>query len=249
MALPHGKHGCFLRFSEAFLTISGLVLYGTAESCILYSDENKGMINLKKRKKLRKIFVACCIVVLAAVVYALAVNFYIIGSAQKQIITREQSAFLSKVDCVLVLGCGVRPDGTPSDMLRERVEEGAQTFQICRADYLLLTGDGSSREGYDEPTAMKKLCAEKLGVDENLIQTDPYGLSTYDSIFNAKKSGVKKLVIITQSYHMPRALFIARRLGLEAYGVEAHLLRYKAQIIWSAREVLARNKDFLKCIE
>lgn len=206
------------------------------------------MIHLKKRKKSRKIFVALCILVLAAAVYALTVNFYIIGSAQKQIISREYSAFLSDVDCVLVLGCGVRPDGTPSDMLRERVEEGAATFKICRADSLLLTGDGSSREGYDEPTAMKKLCVEKLEIDEKRIQTDPYGLSTYDSLLNAKKSGVKKLIIITQSYHMPRALFIARRLGLEAYGVQAHLLRYQAQILWSAREVLARNKDFLKCI-
>ncbi|MGN1195341.1 MAG: vancomycin high temperature exclusion protein [Acutalibacteraceae bacterium] len=203
---------------------------------------------MKKRKKLRKVFCTCGIIVLAVLVYALTVNFYVISSAQKQIITREKSAFLSNVDCVLVLGCGVRPDGTPSDMLHERVEEGAETFKICKADYLLLTGDGSSQEGYDEPSVMKKLCVDKLEIDEKLIKTDPYGLSTYDSILNAKNAGVKKLVIITQSYHLPRALFIARQLGLEAYGVEAHLLRYQAQILWSAREVLARNKDFLKCI-
>ena len=206
------------------------------------------MIKMKNKKKIKKTAITFAAVVGVLLVYVLSVNFYIIFSAQKSIVGREKTAFLNNVDCVLVLGCGIRPDGSPSDMLRERVEEGAQTFQICRADYLLLTGDGSSREGYDEPTAMKKLCVEKLGVDENLIQTDPYGLSTYDSIFNAKKCGVKKLVIITQSYHMPRALFIARRLGLEAYGVEAHLLRYPAQVLWSAREVLARNKDFVKCI-
>lgn len=204
----------------------------------------EGMIKLKKFKKTLIAFTAAVCVVL---LYALTVNFYIIGSAQKQIISREKSAFLQNVDCVLVLGCGVRPDGTPTDMLRERVEEGCEVFKICKADCLLLTGDGSSRENYDEPKAMKKLSTDKFGIDDSLITTDPNGLSTYESILNAKQSGVKKLVIITQSYHMPRALYIARQLGLEAYGVEAHLLRYKAQIIWSAREVLARNKDFIKC--
>ena len=215
---------------------------------MLNSDERKGMTKMKKKMKMRKIVTACGVIMLTVLVYALTVNFYIIGSAQKRIMDRENTAFLTDVDCVLVLGCGVKPDGTPSDMLRERVEEGCETFRICKADSLLLSGDGSSREGYDEPSAMKKLCTEKLGIDERLIRTDPFGLSTYDSILNAKNDGVKKLVIITQSYHMPRALFIARQLGLEAYGVEAHLLRYKAQIIWSTREVLARNKDFLKCI-
>lgn len=198
-------------------------------------------------RKTKKLLITVTAVVSALLVYALTVNFYIIGSAQKQILSREKSAFLSGVDCVLVLGCGVRPDGSPTDMLRERVQEGCEVFKVCRADYLLLSGDGSSKENYDEPKAMKKLSVDQYGIDETLIRTDPDGLSTYESILNAKNSGVQKLVIITQSYHMPRALYIARQLGLEAYGVQAHLLRYKAQIIWSTREVLARNKDFIKC--
>lgn len=202
------------------------------------------MIKLRKTKKL---LITVTAVVSALLVYALTVNFYIIGSAQKQILSREKSAFLTGVDCVLVLGCGVRPDGSPTDMLRERVQEGCEVFKVCQADYLLLSGDGSSKENYDEPKAMKKLSVDQYGIDEALTRTDPDGLSTYESILNAKNSGVQKLVIITQSYHMPRALYIARQLGLEAYGVEAHLLRYKAQIIWSTREVLARNKDFIKC--
>ena len=202
---------------------------------------------MKKRKKIKKAALVFIAVVCVIAVYVLSVNFYIIGSVKKSIVSRSETAFLKNIDCVLVLGCGVRPDGSPSDMLRERIQEGSGTFKACSADYLFLTGDGSSRDGYDEPAVMKRVCIEDYGIDEEKIKTDIYGLSTYDSILNAKKDGVKKLIIITQSYHMPRALFIARSLGLEAYGVEAHLLRYPAQIIWSSREVLARNKDFLKC--
>lgn len=206
------------------------------------------MIKMKNKKKIKKTAITFAAVVGVLLVYVLSVNFYIIFSAQKSIVGREKTAFLNNVDCVLVLGCGIRPDGSPSDMLRERIEEGCETFKICSADYLFLTGDGSSRDGYDEPAVMKRVCIEQYGISEEKIKTDIYGLSTYDSILNAKKNAAEKIIIITQSYHMPRALYIARSMGLEAYGVEAHLLRYPAQIIWSAREVLARNKDFLKCI-
>ncbi|MGN1444222.1 MAG: vancomycin high temperature exclusion protein [Acutalibacteraceae bacterium] len=203
---------------------------------------------MKRRKKIKKAALAFVVAVCILTVYVLSVNFYIIGSAQKYIVSRNETAFLKNIDCVLVLGCGVRPDGSPSDMLGERIQEGSETFKVCSADYLFLTGDGSSRDGYDEPAVMKQVCMENYGIAEEKIMTDAYGLSTYDSIANAKKNGAERIIIITQSYHMPRALFIARQLGLEAYGVEAHLLRYPAQILWSAREVLARNKDFLKCI-
>lgn len=192
-------------------------------------------------KKFLKVLLA---LVCIASAYALTVNFWMIGSAKKQIVSDEQLSGIGKTDCVLVLGCGVKPDGTPSDMLRERVLKGSEAFKQSEAEYILVSGDVN---GNDEPGVMKRLC-EEHGIDTAKIVKGDAGFSTYESIYNAKQSGVKRLIIITQSYHMPRALYIARSMGLEAYGCEAHLLRYKMQIVWSAREVLARNKDFIKCI-
>lgn len=196
------------------------------------------------RKK--KIFCVFLILVVLLGAYVLGVNFYILGSGKKQTIETEETAALNSVDCVLVLGCGVRPDGTPSDMLRERVQKGVEVFKKSNASYLLLSGDKSS-EDYDEPSVMKKLAME-LGVKEKDIKIDNIGFSTYESIYNAKKTeNVNKIIVITQGYHLPRALYIARKMKIEAYGVRAYLTLYPRQIIWSLREVAARNKDFLKC--
>ena len=111
---------------------------------------------------------------------------------------------------------------------------------------LLLTGDNSG-ESYNELAVMKKVSIEN-GVEESQMTIDDYGFSTYESLKNAKeKFGAKKIIIITQPYHMYRALYIANKLGIEAYGVTAYLPFYPRQILWSLREVLARNKDFLLC--
>lgn len=198
---------------------------------------------MTRKKKIFCVFLSF-VVLLGA--YVLGVNFYILGSGKKQIIETEETADLNSVDCVLVLGCGVRPDGTPSDMLRERVQKGVEVFKQSNASYLLLSGDKSS-EDYDEPAVMKKLAME-LGVNEKDIKIDNIGFSTYESIYNAKKTeNVNKIILITQGYHLPRALYIARKMKIEAYGVRAYLTLYPRQIIWSLREVAARNKDFLKC--
>lgn len=198
---------------------------------------------MKKTKKLFVIFLCLAFIVGA---YALTVNFYIIGSAQKSISETEEIKKEKDIDFVLVLGCGVKPDGTPSHMLYERVKKGAEVFLSCEADKFLLSGDRSG-ESYDEPGVMKRLALE-FGVSEKDIQLDDIGFSTFESIWNAKHIyNAEKIVIITQPYHLPRALYIARSLGLEAVGAEAYLPFYPKQILWSAREILARNKDFIVC--
>lgn len=204
---------------------------------------NKGMIKMKKTKKLFIVFL-CFVFLIGA--YALSVNFYIIGSAQKRIYETEEIKNEKDIDYVLVLGCGVKPDGTPSHMLYERVKKGAEVFLLSKADKLLLTGDRSG-ESYDEPGVMKKLALE-MGVKENQIQIDDIGYSTFESIWNAKYIyNAEKIVIITQPYHLPRALYIAKSLGLDAIGAEAYLPFYIKQVMWSLREVAARNKDFIVC--
>ena len=202
----------------------------------------------KKKKRLKKtarifrifaaLFVFCAIAVLG-------INFFVIADSKDRIISPDEAKELTDVDYVLVLGCGIRSDGTPSHMLFERLKTGAEVIGTLEDAKLLLSGDNSG-ESYNEPAVMKRVSIEN-GVDENKIEIDDYGFSTSESIENTSSLGCKKLIIVTQPYHMYRALYIAKSLGLEAYGVTAWLPFYPRQIIWSAREVLARNKDFLWC--
>ena len=203
-----------------------------------------------KKKKLNKAAKRTVALILTFVLlcagYGFGVNFYIILSQRGKIISSEEASRLDKVDYVLVLGCGVREDGTPSRMLYERLKTGAQVLERQSGASLLLTGDNSG-ESYNELAVMKKVSIEN-GVEESQMTIDDYGFSTYESLKNAKeKFGAKKIIIITQPYHMYRALYIANKLGIEAYGVTAYLPFYPRQILWTLREVLARNKDFLLC--
>ena len=110
-----------------------------------------------------------------------------------------------------------------------------------------MSGD-HGREEYDEVNIMKKFAIEK-GVPSNDIFMDHAGFATYDSIYRAKEIfKSKKILIVTQEYHLHRALYIANSLGLEAYGVPSNPRKYGGQFFREIREILARNKDFVKCI-
>lgn len=201
----------------------------------------------ESKKLLKRIVAALVLCALAFGGYVLGVNFYVILSQKKSIVELERVE-TADVDYILVLGCGVREDGEPSRMLAERLKTGAEVFKKAENGKakLLLTGDNSG-ESYNEPAVMKRVSLEN-GVREDEIAVDDYGFSTYESLYNAKfKFGAKKIIIVTQPYHMFRALYIAHKLGMEAVGVTAYLPLYPRQIIWSLREVLARNKDFLLC--
>lgn len=201
----------------------------------------------KLSKSAKQIIALFLIVVLAGGGYVLGVNFYVILSQKKNIISLEEASHMDKVDYVLVLGCGVRADGEPSHMLYERLKRGAEVLEKVNGAKLLLTGDNSG-ESYNELAAMKRVSLEN-GVKESRMVIDDFGFSTYESLNNAKNNfSAKKIIIITQPYHMYRALYIANKLGIEAYGVTAYLPFYPMQIVWSLREVLARNKDFLLCM-
>ncbi len=146
-------------------------------------------------------------------------------------------------DLILVLGCAVRPDGTLSHMLEDRVKTSVSLYQADLADCVLMSGDRS--EGYDEVGAMQRE-AERLGVPTEKILIDPTGYSTYESIVNLlKEHRGQRVLIVTQKYHLYRALYIAEKLGVEAYGVSADLRTYGKQLKYDLREILARVKDVL----
>ncbi len=144
-------------------------------------------------------------------------------------------------DLILVLGCAVRPDGSPSHMLEDRILTGVELYQKGLADNVLMSGDRSV--GYDEVSTMERE-AEELGVPSEKILVDPEGYSTYESLVNLSKTHKgKRILIVTQKYHLHRALYIAEKLGIEAYGVSADLRTYTKQLKYDLREILARVKD------
>lgn len=153
----------------------------------------------------------------------------------------------TKTDCILILGAGLK-NGSPSPMLRERLDMGAALYFSGASDKILLTGD-NGRSDYDEVSAMEKYLVEESGVPGNAIVKDHAGFSTYESMARAKKVFcVKSAVIVTQKYHLYRAVYIASHLGIEAYGADAQVTTYTGRYYREARECIARVKDFFSCL-
>lgn len=195
-------------------------------------------------KLVKKIGRITAAVVLIAVLGVLVLNGIVRHSAMPYIIKPEDAE--TDYDCILVLGCGV-VGNTPSPMLEDRLLTGVALYEKGISSKLLMSGD-NSKVDYDEVNVMKDF-AKNAGVPSENIFMDHAGLSTYESMYRAKEIfGAKKVLIVTQSYHLYRAVYDARRLGLDAYGVSADLRTYAGQIFRDGREILARVKDFAYCI-
>ena len=202
---------------------------------------------MKKKKRIKSfvVIVLCIFVLGAGTVFG--VNSYVKSSASDRIITSEEAAKLTDVDCILVLGCQVKDDGSLSHMLRDRLMRGLEVYEAGAAPKLLMSGD-HGREDYDEVGAMKNYAIEN-GVPSENVFMDHAGFSTYETVYRAKEIfEADKVIIVTQEYHLYRALYIAEQLGVDAYGVSSDLNTYAGQSMRDAREVLARCKDWLMCI-
>jgi len=148
-------------------------------------------------------------------------------------------------DAILVLGAYVLPDGTVSSMLNDRLSVGYELYEQGKAPKIIVSGD-HGRKDYDEVNAMKSFLKDK-GVEGRDIFMDHAGFSTYESVYRARDIfKVQKVIIVTQKYHLIRAVFVARELGLEAYGVASDLHDYGPVMAkYQTREILARDKDYL----
>lgn len=168
-------------------------------------------------------------------------------SGKGRILTQEEAAELEDVDCILVLGCLVHDSGRPSDMLSDRLRRGVALYEAGAAPKLLMSGD-HGREDYDEVDAMKRYAVD-AGIPSEDVFMDHAGFSTYESLYRARDVfQAQKILIVTQEYHLYRALHIAKRLGLEAYGVASDYHTYWGQSAREVREVLARVKDWAVCV-
>ena len=178
------------------------------------------------------------------VVIVFLINFYVIQATKKQILTNYSS--LENIDCIIVLGAGVWGND-PSPMLEDRLLKGIELYNEDVAPKIIMSGDHGQIE-YDEVNIMKEY-ASSLGIPSEDIFMDHAGFSTYESIYRAKEIfEAKNIVIVTQEYHLYRALYIANKLDLNAYGVSANPRKYAGQLYREVREILARNKDFVKSI-
>lgn len=192
---------------------------------------------------IKKLIVLIIIIIMISGVAIAGINVYIIQKGTSKILTKEQASKMKDIDCILVLGAGVRNQNTPSPMLNDRLMKAIELYNNGTSDKLLMSGD-HQREDYDEVNVMKYVAME-YGVESSKIFMDHAGLSTYDSMYRAKEIfGVEKMVIVTQKYHLYRAIYIANQLGIDAYGVPAEEIHYAGQESRNAREVLARIKDF-----
>ncbi len=189
-------------------------------------------------------FAALCLLLGVAV---LCVNGHVKGTARQHILSAEEAAGLEDMDCILILGCGVRPDGTPSLMLQDRLDMGLALFEAGAAPKLLMSGDHGTAE-YDEVNTMKRYATDRGAASRDVFM-DHAGFSTYESMYRARDVFcAERVIVVSQRYHLYRAVYDARALGLDAVGVAAEDIAYLGQTMRDVREILARNKDALWCL-
>jgi SanA protein len=146
----------------------------------------------------------------------------------------------------VVFGAGLRRDGTPTAILRDRVETAVNLYSNGKVEKLLMSGDNRF-DYYNEPEAMRQY-ALSFGIPAQAIALDYAGRRTYDTCYRAKAIfGVESALLVSQKFHLPRALFLCNTLGLEADGVEANQRQYRriSLLLWNLREQLATVGAFL----
>ena len=202
---------------------------------------------MKKRKIFIRIGLLLLSLIIICIIAVLGINLFVKKSVQNNIISAEDAVKIDNVDAIIILGAGVWNGDTPSPMLNDRLLQGIELYKLGAAPKLLMSGD-HGRVDYDEVNVMKNF-AIQAGIDSEDIFMDHAGFSTYESVYRAKEIfGVQKVIIVTQGYHLYRALYIAKQLGIEAYGVASDQQVYNGQQNRELREILARNKDFINVI-
>lgn len=204
-------------------------------------------IGKRKRTKGQTFCLALFLIVVLFVGGTVAINVYTVESTRHEVHTIAQIKESEKrADAILVLGASVFSDGTPSDILADRLEVAVDLYKSGAAKRIIVSGDNQTSH-YNESDAMQAYCM-RLGVPKDAIEVDPQGVDTYASVYRAKfVYGADSLMIVTQAYHLYRALMIANLLGVKpADGVAADKGAYANQRQYSLRDYLARDKDFFR---
>ncbi len=194
-------------------------------------------------KWIRRILRTIILTLLFCVIIVVGVDAWVGLTTEGQTFAIDQVPII-ETDAVLVLGARVNPGGSPSVMLEDRLYGALAVYQAGAANKILVSGDHGSKY-YNEVRSMKDWLVDR-GVPEEDIFMDHAGFSTYESIYRARDVfQVRSLVISTQGYHLHRALYTAKGLGMQAWGVKSDRHVYPNMPKYRAREVLARLKDFV----
>lgn len=210
-----------------------------------YQTKPKGCLTYVKR-----LLVFCLAVVLVVIAVPLGTNIYVCATTASSIKTSEeleQQADMFDADALVVLGASIKYDGSPSRILQDRLDVAIDLYHSGVAPKIIMSGD-NSEESYNEVMAMCNYAIDQ-GVSPHDIFCDHAGLSTYDSMYRIHYVfGVERCIIITQEYHLYRALYDAGAFGIEAEGCASDLSTYEAIDSFEQREVLARTKDFFSVL-
>ena len=192
-----------------------------------------------RKKLILKILLVLSLIGMFAICLTLGISFYVVSSVKNKIVDVDM-AQKHDADCIMVLGAQVK-NGRPSLMLRDRLDKAIE-LHLKTGIPLLMSGDRSG--DYDEVGVMMDYAVEN-GVSPDSILIDPKGFSTFESVTRLEKLGFDSCIVVTQEYHISRALYICEKSGISAIGVPAEDIRYRGHIHRLVREIVARNKDFL----
>ncbi len=186
------------------------------------------------------------LLLLGVLLTPLALRFYVEASTQSRRHTNINKVPAKPV--AIVFGAGVWEDGTPMPMLADRIQGAIDLYHLGQVQKILMTGDNATPE-YNEVIAMQNY-AELQGVPLEDIRLDYAGFSTYESCYRAREIfGVERAVLITQQYHLPRAVYTCKRLGMDAVGYGTpDWGRYEDEPMrfYTQREMLAIIKALLE---
>ncbi|GAA0750012.1 SanA/YdcF family protein [Clostridium sartagoforme] len=200
------------------------------------------MFNKRINKWVKSFMTYMAVFIITLIILIVSIIFKVRSYGDKYIL--DLNDLPKNNDAIIVLGAGVRSDGTPSDILADRLETSIEAYNSGLGSTFILSGD-HGREDYNEVGAMKKYIL-KNDIDEKIIFMDHAGFSTYDTMYRAKEIfKVDKAIIVTNEYHLPRALYIARKMGIDAYGLKSDKREYQLMDSYKKRELLAQLKDFV----
>ena len=201
-------------------------------------------------RALKRFFLTVAFLVALVLVFPFVLNGVVCVSTKGQIYSAyevEKTASTSTAQAVAVLGAGINFDGSPSPVLQDRLDTAIELYNCGVAPKIIMTGDNTS-SSYNEVMAMTNYAIAQ-GVSEDDIFCDHAGVSTYDSMYRLRHVfGVTNCVVVTQEYHLYRALYNARDFGIEAIGVKSDRREYTNISSYEQREFLARVKDFFQCL-
>jgi SanA protein len=193
----------------------------------------------KNKSGRKKLFLAAGGLLCAIAAFIFATNLWVLFSG-----SFDKPEDVPNAQVALILGAKVYNDGRLSHMMQDRADSGLELYKAGKVQKILMSGDHGTKT-YDEVNTVKDYLLERGVAPEDLF-LDHAGFDTYDSLYRARDIfGVRSLVVVTQKFHLPRAVYIGRSLGLEVYGYAADKRPYQGMFWNETREVFARAKAFL----